>query len=244
MINKILVLHDNTKIDYLKYFHGFEVEGRVVKDMNLSVLIELINNYKDKASYILFFSSHIGSFFSEILLKFIESKDKSVLIRVLDINGIGLDGSPRLPLIDSNFFMINLKNMNNKKLDKSKFKLSDLGGFNYDLLLFIENSFKKEDLEILRTKNLFDEYGNKKNYLMPFSIDEDNGIIFADLTYKNSFENLIKYNNQKYLTKYHKLFYKVKNGYVYKRAFNPLRKILSKILSIMRNLSNHEFIKK
>jgi hypothetical protein len=28
----------------------------------------------------------------------------------------------------------------------------------------------------LRTKNLFDEYGNKKNYLMPFSIDEDNAL--------------------------------------------------------------------
>ena len=248
MINKIIVLHHNAKIDYLKYLDGFEVEGRVVEDMNLPVLIELINNYKGKASYLLYFSSYIDNFFSEklieILLKFIQAKDKSALFRVLDINGIGLDGSARLPLIDDNFFMINLKNMINKKLDKSKFKLSDLGGFNYDLLLFLENSFKKEDVEILRAKNLFDQHGDKKNYLMPFSIDEDNGIIFADLTYKHSFKSLIKYNNQKTLSKYQKIFFKIKNGYIYKRTFNPLRKTLSKILSIIRKLSNHEFIKK
>lgn len=248
MINKIIVLHGNSSLDLCSYLDGFEVEGRLVHDLNLPLLIELINFYKDKASYLIYFSGYVGNFISEklvaILLKFIESIDKSILIRVLDINGIGLDGSPRLPLIDDNFFMMNLANLANKNLEKSKFKFSELGGFNYDLLLFVENSFKKEDVEILRVKNLLDQCGYKKNYLMPYSVDEDHGIIFADLEYDIAFEALIKINKKNTLSLFQNMFFKRKNEFFYKRHFSPFRNILHQILSTMRKLSNYEFIKK
>jgi hypothetical protein len=171
--------------------------------------------------------------------------------RISTVDGINLRYGPRIPFIDDNLIVMNVKNAKNcqffarKLLHASHYVI--IAGIHAQLSSLIEYSLQNEEFfNLLGHNHLFNQYGEQKTALLKYlSVCTKTSVISFEscgLSEANKWIEInTKFNNfneDKFSLKFHNV-----DGYLFKKRWLSIP-YWSKLKELYRSLSNTEFQKK
>lgn len=219
----------------------------------VSKILNLIQSYIKNYDILVIFSKFTAIYDEDIFKKFVLSsclKNKLASLLISDITGIGLRHSPRLPFIDDNLIIINLKKMKEvnflKRYKLSSSHFNNIAGRQAELISWLESMFLKDEfLNYYEKENSLNHYAENNWFsLFPYNINFNTGTIVCDVNYNNKISTLIDLNigNKKIPTD--KNFVKINSQYFLKKRYHTTQIVISIILNYFRSFMKNDFIKK
>lgn len=244
-INEYNKNHKDIKVDYELY--DKKETDKLYKYTLLNTFINIYEKNKNKFDYVVIINNNTTILDIQKYLEYLESlnfREKIFAFRILNIKGISLKYSPRIPYIDDSIITLNIQ----KAKEKSFFDRKLINGSHFYkyaknqalLQSFIEYSLSNDEfINAINSDNIKDSYGktSKNCFPFPFSYCQDSSIANVDINYDNRYVTLLT-QIQKALNTGSSLSFFKEN--IIKSSIVNLIKGLNNILT---KIQNKEFVK-